>query len=161
MYACVCVCVHNVCVGYLCNSTQTAIRGWLCGAGSPFPPLRGFWGSNSGHQVCVAGTFTHRVISPTQKLFSKKHPGFRPQHLYTPPPTRGLLVRDAQRSDYMLWSWLCSLTGLTWDKLQFKLQWSNAVTQPWSENLHNPFQCLLMEHTCPGFDNSFNDTVTH
>lgn len=31
---------------------------------SVLPPLRGFWGLNSGHQICWPSTFIHQVILP-------------------------------------------------------------------------------------------------
>lgn len=44
--------------GPLRHSACVEIGGRLCGAGSLLPLLCGFEGLNSGHQVCLASTFS-------------------------------------------------------------------------------------------------------
>lgn len=43
----------------MCHSVLVEVKGQFGGGSSLVIPLCGFWGSNSGHQACVASVFTH------------------------------------------------------------------------------------------------------
>lgn len=57
--ACLSVCLSGLCKA-MHHSIHTEVKEQPCEVSSLLPPLRGFWGSNSGHQTCVASLLTEQ-----------------------------------------------------------------------------------------------------